>query len=81
MNVTNNFNADRPVPPKLTGAEAVRLTYRTLNPTDIQLLNDFKTKAAEFYDWVDAIGNSRELSLAKTAIQEAVFWTTNHITK
>jgi hypothetical protein len=34
----------------------------------------------EFHNYIEALGQSRELSLAKTKIEEAVMWAVKHIT-
>ena len=39
-----------------------------------------KDKGAEFLMLVEGVGGSRELSLAKTKIEEAVMWAVKHIT-
>jgi len=39
-----------------------------------------KDKGLEFHELVSGIGNSREISIAKTKIEEAVMWAVKHIT-
>ena len=39
-----------------------------------------KDMGLAFHDFVGSIGNSREISLAKTKIEEAVMWAVKHIT-
>ena len=34
-----------------------------------------------FIEVIDAIGKSREMSLAKTRIEEAVMWATKHLSR
>ncbi len=41
---------------------------------------DIKDAGAAFLKLVDGIGPSREMSLAKTKIEEAVMWAVKHIT-
>lgn len=40
----------------------------------------WKDQGLAFHDFVGSLGNSRELSLARTKIEEAVMWAVKHIT-
>lgn len=40
-----------------------------------------KDKGLELHELLEHIGQSRELSLAKTKVEEAVMWAVKHITK
>jgi len=40
-----------------------------------------KDEGLKFHDLVAGMGASREISLAKTKIEEAVMWATKHITR
>lgn len=44
-------------------------------------VDNIKTLGERFLAECDAIGGSRELSLAKTKMEEAVFWAVKHITR
>lgn len=64
----------------LMGTPVMRQQYRELSDSDKALTATVKFAGGEFYKILDALGNSRELSLAKTKIEEAVMWATKHIT-
>lgn len=57
----------------------MRHTYRTLTPAETDFMQAVKTKGLEFYTMLEG-QQSRELSLAKTKIEEAVMWAVKHIT-
>jgi hypothetical protein len=63
-----------------TANNAVRHAYRVLSEDEKALMVDVKDIGAAFLNIVDGIGASRELSLAKTKIEEAVMWAVKHIT-
>lgn len=48
----------------------MRHEYRALSENELQ-----------FHQLCDSMGQSRELSLAKTKIEEAVMWAVKHLTK
>ena len=58
----------------------MRQQYRQLDEADKAAMADIKAKAADLYDRVEALGASRETSLAKTKIEEACMWAVKHIT-
>jgi hypothetical protein len=62
-------------------ASALRYKYRDLSEREHAVLNSLKQLGGDFYDYVNGLGNSRELSIAKTKIEEAVMWATKHVTK
>lgn len=51
-----------------------RSSYRELSESEKQSIQDIKTKGADLYDYISSLGTSRETSLAKTKIEEAVMW-------
>lgn len=59
----------------------MRHDYRPLTENEKFNMLEVKDLALDLYKKIDYIGNSRELSLAKTKIEEAVMWATKHITK
>ena len=63
-----------------TANNAVRHQYRVLSDAEKAQMMEVKDKGAEFLKVIDQIGGSRELSLAKTKIEEAVMWAVKHIT-
>lgn len=50
----------------------MRHEYRTLTDEEKAAMKDFKDKGLDFVKVCDALGSSRELSLAKTKMEEAV---------
>lgn len=63
----------------------MRHKYRVLEPSEKQTMVDIKDMGLQFYNLMEdmerADGRSRELSLAKTKIEEAVMWAVKHITR
>nr|WP_280523575.1 hypothetical protein [Pseudaminobacter salicylatoxidans] len=43
-------------------------------------MQEVKDMGLAFHDRVSALGNSRETSIAKTKIEEAVMWAVKHVT-
>jgi len=58
----------------------MRHAYRVLSDTEKESMSRVKDMGLEFYNELSSLGNSRELSLAKTKIEEAVMWAVKHIT-
>lgn len=58
----------------------MRHAYRVLSDTEKAQMQDIKDAGLAFHDLVGSVGQSRELSLAKTKIEEAVMWAVKHIT-
>jgi len=59
----------------------MRHEYRVLNDIEKQQMRIIKDFGLAFIDKCDNLGSSREVSLAKTKMEEAVFWAVKHITK
>lgn len=59
----------------------MRHAYRVLSDDEKQQMQAIKDAGLEFWNMLDGVGQSRELSLAKTKIEEAVMWAVKHITK
>ena len=59
---------------------AVRLEYRELSVGEASAVLEIKAAAAELWDSMNQLGKSRELSLAKTHLEESVMWAVKHIT-
>lgn len=59
----------------------MRHAYRVLSDDEKAQMQAIKDEGLRFHDLVESIGNSRELSLAKTKIEEAVMWAVKHITR
>ena len=58
----------------------MRHAYRVLSDAEKANMQAIKDQGLAFHDFVASLGNSRELSLAKTKIEEAVMWAVKHIT-
>lgn len=58
----------------------MRHAYRVLGDAEKANMSAIKDKGLEFHNLVEGMGNSREISLAKTKIEEAVMWAVKHIT-
>jgi hypothetical protein len=58
----------------------MRHEYRVLTEIEKSKMLAVKDVGRAFYDLCADLGDSRELSLAKTKIEEAVMWAVKHIT-
>lgn len=67
-----------------------RKVYRPLNEAEKIHLDNLKDKAQELYNLIEknpnypegiAIRTSREVSLAKTSLEEAIMWAVNDVTR
>ncbi len=58
----------------------MRHAYRVLSDEEKASMQKIKDMGLEFHDAVASLGSSRELSLAKTKIEEAVMWAVKHLT-
>jgi len=58
----------------------MRHEYRELSGSQKDLIVLIKDRGLEFYSLLENMGQSREISIAKTKIEEAVMWATKHIT-
>lgn len=58
----------------------MRHAYRVLSDAEKANMQGIKDHGLVFHDFVAGLGNSREISLAKTKIEEAVMWAVKHIT-
>lgn len=59
----------------------MRHEYRVLTEAEKGAMLGVKDKGLELLDEIMGLGESRELSLAKTKVEEAVMWAVKHITK
>jgi hypothetical protein len=59
----------------------MRHEYRVLSDEEKNAMRAVKDLGFELHNLIDSIGSSRELSIAKTKIEEAVMWAVKHITK
>ena len=58
----------------------MRHEYRVLSDEEKVQMQVTKDFGLTFLKHVETLGTSRELSLAKTKIEEAVFWAVKHVT-
>lgn len=58
----------------------MRHAYRVLGQAEKENMARVKDMGLDFHTFIDGLGNSRELSLAKTKVEEAVMWAVKHIT-
>lgn len=64
-----------------TANNAVRHAYRVLSDAEKAQMVALKDLGAAFLAKCDEIGQSRELSLAKTNAEQAVMWAVKHVTR
>lgn len=64
----------------MAASDIMRNQYRVLSDNDKASMAAIKDKGAEFHDLVSALGGDREISIAKTKIEEAVMWAVKSIT-
>lgn len=64
-----------------TTSNAVRHQYKILNDEEKAQMLQIKDKGLEFLNLIETMPTSREMSLAKTKIEEAVMWAVKSITK
>ncbi|MBN7804897.1 hypothetical protein JZX86_05900 [Agrobacterium rosae] len=58
----------------------MRHAYRVLSDEEKASMQEIKDMGLAFHDRIAALGNSREVSLAKTKVEEAVMWAVKSIT-
>jgi hypothetical protein len=59
----------------------LRHEYRVLTDEEKFLMQAIKDTGMNFLQLIDRIGASRELSISKTKIEEAVMWAVKHVTR
>ncbi len=59
---------------------AMRHQYKVLSEAEKTNMQTAKDMGLAFHDFIASLGNSRETSLAKTKVEEAVMWAVKHIT-
>lgn len=58
----------------------MRHAYRVLSDDEKAAMKKVKDLGLEFHTYIGSLGASRELSVAKTKIEEAVMWAVKHLT-
>lgn len=61
--------------------DPMRLQYRLLSETEKQSMGAIKLAFEDLWRRVDALGASRETSLAKTHLEDACMWAVKHLTR
>ena len=59
----------------------MRHGYRVLSDDEKAQMQALKDKGLEIWTLINSMGDSRELSIAKTKAEEAVMWAVKHITR
>lgn len=59
----------------------MRHAYRVLSDDEKAQMQKIKDMGLDFHNFIESIGQSRELSLAKTKIEEAVMWAVKYVTR
>lgn len=61
--------------------DVMRQHYRELSGTEKRQMEEVKVLATHVYGFLTGLGESREIALAKTKLEECVMWATKHITR
>lgn len=59
----------------------MRHAYRVLTDAEKTAMQKLKDDGLALHQYVESLGSSRELSVAKTKIEEAVMWAVKHLTR
>jgi hypothetical protein len=59
----------------------MRHEYRVLSAEEKGRMQQIKDLGLQFHDLLSDLGSSRELSIAKTKLEEVVMWSVKHITR
>lgn len=59
----------------------MRHEYRVLTDEEKAQMQRVKDLGRQLHEFLDSLGDSRELSLAKTRLEEAVMWAVKHLTR
>lgn len=63
-----------------TANNVMRHAYRILSDEEKAAMQEVKDLGLHMHELIGDLGNSREISLAKTKVEEAVMWAGKHIT-
>ena len=64
----------------VNNTNTMRHNYRVLSDAEKANMVKVKDMGLALHDFIDGLGKSREISLAKTKVEEAVMWAVKHIT-
>jgi hypothetical protein len=59
----------------------MRHEYRVLSAEEKIQMQQVKDLGLQFHDMLSELGSSRELSIAKTKLEEVVMWSVKHLTR
>lgn len=59
----------------------IQREYKVLTDAEKKTMKEIRDMGLEFHTLIESIGQSRELSVAKTKVEEVVMWAVKHITK
>lgn len=60
--------------------DVMRKEYRKLTEAEVEQVATLKSMGAGLHHWIGLLGESREVSLAQTRVEEAIMWAVKHIT-
>lgn len=60
--------------------DPMRQHYKELSAQEVGRIAAVKEHGTHMYRYLDTLGNSRELSIAKTRLEESVMWAVKHLT-
>lgn len=70
--------------------DPMRINYRKLGPNEVAVMNELKSDFADLWTKLDQLNSiftdlscpatSREMSIAKTKLEESCMWAVKHIT-
>ena len=82
INSTDDARVDNNPPqrPVLPG-DPIRVRYRVLSDAEKQTMGELKLAFEDLWARVDALGPSREGSLAQTHLEDACMWAVKHLTR
>ena len=61
--------------------DRLRRRHRDLTPTEIAAVQALKDAGERFLDLCETLGESRETSIARMKIEEAVMWAVKHVSR
>ena len=61
--------------------DPMRLQYRALTDAEKQTMGEIKLAFEDLWRRVDALGASREISIAKTHLEDGCMWAVKHLTR
>lgn len=64
-----------------TANSPMRHSYRPLSDEEKAQMDEVKDAGQALLDLIGSLGVSRELSIARTKIEEAVMWAVKHVTR